>query len=225
MDRYNKQITIVSETFPRHQIREILKTPGTYVSETHVLYPADSEGAHLLSFFSIEEIAKNPQYVDWIIKDMARWIERERIEFDVIFVPNEPSVAEIAEELAWELAPCDLVLWEYQDTGRFGDKLVFGKIRPGERVLVMNGVTQQGRCVGQRLPGFVESLGGRVVGAAVFAKGTTGLVKACELKYESKFYSAVQADIPVFSENECPVCLAGGRASLRPWTTLLTRET
>lgn len=224
MHKYNEHITIVHDTLPDEVMEKIFTTPGIFFDNVHVLYPADENGSHLLRFFSLEAIAQDDIPVIFIAEAIAVWAVRRNIVFDVVFAPYAPVVKDIAKHLAWTLG-CDFAFWEYHDTGRFGDKLVEGKVQPGDRVLVFNGVTQTGRCVGQRLPSFVEGLGGTVVGAAVFAKGTNSFVRECELKYGSRFYSAIQVDIPVYSPEECPKCLAGDRNSLRPWTTLLNRET
>lgn len=216
-------ISLVSETFPRNMLERILKIPGVFEEEGHFLYPADSEGSHLLRFFTIEPIVENQLFIQWIVEDIVRWVEREKIEFGVVFAPNQPGVTDIAEEIAWVL-DARTAFWEWHETGRFGDQLDSGRITPGERVLLFNGITQQGRCVGSRLPEFVRELGGVVVAAAVFAKGTSGLVKECEAIYGSKFYSAIQVDIPVYSPGECPLCMAGDKESLRPWTILRKQE-
>jgi orotate phosphoribosyltransferase len=203
----------------------ILRNHRHFLAEGHFLYPADENGAHLLRFFTTAFLIRQLPFLDWIANDVLRWIESKGIQYDVIFAPAEQGVKNIVEDINWLSARSGRrrrrsAFWEYLPSGRFGDHLVEGKVKRGDRVLVLNGVTQTGRCVGQRLPSFVESLGGEVVGAAVFAKGTNSLVGECELKYGSKFYSAIQVDIPVFSPNECPICLRGGRASLRPWTDL-----
>jgi orotate phosphoribosyltransferase len=219
----NKEIHITSETFPPHKIDQILDATGVFHAEGHFLYPADVEGAHLLRFFSIEPIAQNKTFLRWIVEDIMQWAKREDIFYDVIFCPDQSGVVDIADEIA-RASGARIACWEYDSqTGRFGSELVEGSIHRGERVLVFNGVTQQGRCVGQRLPDFVETFGGEVVGAAVFAKGTTGLVEQTEKRYGSLFYAAIQVDIPVYASNECPRCLAGDKDSLQPWTDLLAR--
>ena len=226
MRRYNEHINVASETFPLERIDQILKTPGIFFDNCHVLYPADENGAHLTRFLSIESVAADwlngeyPSLSLWIVEDMFRWIRRERIDFDVVFAPDQPGIRDIVKALGLVLQ-CRMAFWEYHDTGRFGDVLVSGEVRPGDRVLVFNGVTQTGRCVGERLQEFVEQLGGQVVAIAVFAKGTSAGVKTAEEKYGPKFYSAIQVDIPVYNPEECPRCKTGDKDSLRPWTELL----
>lgn len=222
MRSFNEHIKVISKTFPKEQIEEILSVPKTFFDDCHVLYPADEKGAHLLRFFNIGPIRENPHhcYAEWIVNDIVKWVERERIEVNVVFAPNQPGVSTLAVALANTLET-QWALWEYLPSGRFGEDFFQNKIDLGDRVLVFNGVSQQGRCVGQRLPEFVKRFGGNVVAAAVFAKGTTGIITEVEKTYGSKFYSAIQVDIPVYEREECPKCLAGDKDSLKPWIDLV----
>lgn len=220
---FNEYVKIISKTFPKEQIEEILSTPKIFFDDCHILYPADENGAHLLKFFNIEPIGKNfpHHYTEWIADDIFKWVRRERIDVDVVFAPNQPGVFNLAIELANTL-DTPWALWEYLPNGRFGEKFWENGINLGDKVLVFNGVSQQGRCVGQRLPEFVKRFGGNVVAAAVFAKGNTGLITEVERTYGPKFYSAIQVDIPVYKSENCPKCLAGDRDSLQPWVELVS---
>ena len=104
MRSFNKHIEIISETFPKEQIEKILSTPKTFFDDCHVLYPADKNGAHLLRFFDITSII-NPHhcYVEWIADDIIGWIEREKIDIDVVFAPNQLGTSRLAINLAVEL--------------------------------------------------------------------------------------------------------------------------
>jgi len=216
-----EHVKVVSNTYPPGQIEEMLKTPGVLFDDVHILYPSDEKDLHFTRFFSIEPILADTQYRLWIVDDMFHWVKKEGIECDVVLAPNQPGVNVLADELADEMGS-RLALWEYQKIGRFGDRFVSRhgyNILPGERVLVFNGVTQQGKCVGQRLPSFAELFMGEVVAACVFAKGTTGDITATEKKYGSKFYSAIQVDIPIFTPGECPRCAEGDKALA--WTEVV----
>lgn len=216
----NKHISLVSETFPEKQMDAILGTPNTFFDNVHYLYPADEKGAHLLRFFSLDQIARKRMFVYWIVDDIVEWAQKTKIVCDVVFAPFQPGVAAIASTLAVMLSARP-AFWEYLPSGRFGERLVEGEINSGDKVLVFNGVSQQGRCIGSRLPEFVNRFQGQVVAAAVFAKGTNRLVSEAEKLYGQKFYSAIKVDIPVFTPPECPKCLGGDKATLEPWTNVL----
>lgn len=211
-------VNVVSQTIPGEQVSRMLSTPGISFRNGHFQYPVDEgdrRGNHLDTIFVIEPIAANDQFVDWIVADIKRWIDSENIDFDVIFAPAQPAVMRIVEKLA-EQTGKRTAFWEYKSTGWFGDKVVSGEIRKGDKVLVMNGVTQQGRCVGERLPSFVANLGGETVAAAVFAKGTASGVKDAENKYGPKFYSTIEVAIEVSPPATCKSCIGGNSAV--PWT-------
>lgn len=203
---------IISRTF-KVPLEEILKT-NAYKKGGHCLYPADDEGNHLENFFLIENVVKNENLVDAVTDDMALWARN--IDFDVIFAPAQHAVMKLANKLAGKLGKIT-AFWEYLPSGRFGNKLVEGDVK-GKKCIVFNGVTQQGRCVGLRLPQFVESVGGTIVAACVFAKGTTSLVEQTEKKWGSLFYSTIQVDVKVYPPKECPLC---GKEPLKKWTKLL----
>ncbi len=217
-----KSLKVTSTTMPDQQIGTILQTPGIFFGPGHYLYPAregNRSGNHLDAVFLIEPIAANEQFIDWIVSDVCRWIQKENIQFEVIFAPAQPAVQKMVHKLAAATRARE-AFWEYLPSGWFGDKLVSGEVKPGDRVLVFNAVTQQGRCVGERLPAFVEGLGGKPVAAAVFAKGTAGGVKAAEERYGPKFYASVQVTIGIETPEQCHICKKDGSAELIPWTQL-----
>jgi len=207
---------------PEDQINQILRTPGVYHTPGHFQYPVSEGGKvgnHLDSLFLIEPIVKEDQFVEWIVDDICRWIDAEKLEFDVIFAPAQMAVTFIVEKLAKRLNVRKAYL-EYTYAGWFGTELVEGEINKSDRVLLFNGITHQGRCVGERLPHFVENIGAKVVAAAVFAKSTTAGVIATEQHYGTKFYAAVQVDIKVATPQDCEQCLLESIPELTPWTKL-----
>lgn len=215
-------VKVISPTMPEDQINQILRTPGVYHAPGHYQYPVSEGGKvgnHLDSLFLIEPIVKNDQFVSWIVDDMCRWLAAEKLEFDVIFAAEQTAVTFIVEKLAKRLNVRKAYL-EYTYGGWFGTELVEGEIKKGDRVLVFNGVTLRGRCVGERLPHVVENLGGIVIAAAVFAKGTAPGVTAAEKRYGEKFYATVQVDIKVASPQDCEQCLLEAIPELTPWTKL-----
>jgi len=93
---------------------------------------------------------------------------------------------------------------------------VEGSVPVGSRALALNAVSLQGRCVGLRLPQFVQGLGGQVTAAAVFAKGTGVLVRETEDWLGDGFYSTIQVDVPIFPPSSCPMCQES-RGPPIPW--------
>jgi orotate phosphoribosyltransferase len=221
MDVLTERLAATSETFPRERLMTILREARPFHPEGHFLYPADDRGNHLQGYFLFEPIAADARFVEWIAEDVAAWVDRNRVEFDVLFAPAQPAVKTVASAIARK-AGRPAAYWEYHPSGRFGERLVEGHLDRGDRALVFNGVSHTGRCVGQRLPAFVDSLGGTGIAAAVFAKGSTPAVAEAERAFGDRFHSAIRAEIPVFAANGCPLCATSGPPA--PWTTLLGRD-
>lgn len=209
------RIVPTSPTFPASRLQEILAVAKPFDPEGHYLYPADLRGSHLQGFFAFEPIARHPRFVEAIAADIAAWTHARAGDFEVIFAPASPAVRVLADAVGAATGK-RVAYWEYLPSGRFGDRLVQGSVAPGSRVLVFNAVSLNGRCVGNRLPGFVERLGGVVVAAAVFAKGTTEQVRETERRWGDRFYSTIQADVPVYEPAACSMC-ASGRGHPIPW--------
>lgn len=200
-------IRITSPTFPRTVLDRILRETRPFTDVGHYLYPADANGNHTKGFFAIEPVTKVAGFVDAIADDVVTWADRESVDVDFVFAPAQPAVRPLAERVATRLEK-PVAFWEYLPSGRYGDHLVDGSVPGGSMALALNGVSLQGRCVGFRLPQFVESLGGTVVAAAVFAKGVADLVRQTEERLGDQFYSTLQVNVPVFPASECPVCIS-----------------
>ncbi len=214
-----------SATFPSEQLVKILGTNGAYTIG-HYEYPAPQDGKcgnHLDAVYVVEPIASNSEFVDWIVEDLVKWIDREKLEFDVILAPAQAAVKTIVSKLAKRLGKRETYL-EYFPSGWFGTKLVAGEIKQGDRVLVFNAVSQTGRCVGETLPKVAEQHGGTVSGAAVFCKGTAGGVIQAEHKYGSKLYATIQAHVGIKAPADCHQC-KDGKEALTPWTAVRDAQT
>ncbi len=211
-------MNLISPTFNREYLEEILKKADPFRPDGHYLYPADERGNHLQGFFLLDPIANQPDLVELISEDIIKWLKRNSIEFDIIFSPGQPGVKKFTDYIASNLRKKKAHL-EYLPSGRFGDKLVEGEIKPNERVLVFNAVAVQGGCIGNKLPKLVEHFKGKVVAAATFAKGITPLVQKTEQKHGDNFYATIEIQIPVYSPDTCPLCQA--EVELVPWTKLL----
>ncbi len=220
MDSLGPRLAATSQTFPRDRLETILREARPFHPDGHYLYPADDRGNHLQGYFLVEPVAANPRFVEWIADDVAAWADRQDLGFDVVFAPAQPAVKVLADAIAAKVGRT-AAYWEYHPSGRFGERLVEGRVPRGSKALVFNGVTHTGRCVGQRLPDFVERLGGASVGAAVFVKGSAQKVADTEATLGSRLYGALRAEVPVFAPDGCPLCRDGGRPV--PWTDLLRK--
>ena len=216
-DSLGDGLTAVSPTFPRERLRTILQKARPFHPRGHFLYPADERGNHLGAYFLLDPVTADRGFVDWIAEDIAAWTVRAGIEFDVLFAPAQPAVKILADAVS-RATGRPVVYWEYLPSGRFGERLVGGRLDRRSRALVFNGVSHTGRCVGQRLPEFVERLGGMRVAAAAFVKGSAPKVVEVERTLGSRFYSALRAEIPVYAAAGCPLCRTQGAPV--PWTTL-----
>src|SRR5256885_12126904 len=165
----------VSPTFPRITLDRILKEAKPSPEPGPFLYPAEENGNHTKGFFAFEPVARVPKFVDAIAEDVAKWADRTAIDVDVVFAPAQPAVRALAEAVGDRLGR-PRAYWEYMPSGRYGNHLVEGSVPRGSRALALNAVSLQGRCVGLRLPQFVQGLGGEVPPAAVLCKGGGGLL-------------------------------------------------
>ncbi len=218
MGSLGERLTAASSTFPRERLETILREARPFHLDGHYLYPADDQGNHLQGFFLLEPVASSSQFCEWIAEDVAAWVDRTNLEFDVLFAPAQPAVRVLAEAIASKTGR-PTAYWEYLPSGRFGERLVEGRVEKASRALVFNGVSHTGRCVGLRLPSFVERLGGTSVAAAAFVKGSAPRVMETEQRLGERFYSAIRAEVPVFAAKGCPLCAREGPPV--PWTTLL----
>lgn len=215
METLNDSIRLVSATFPPSTLEAIVKESRPFTERGHFLYPDDANGNHTKGFFAIEPVSRSPVFVDVIADDIVAWADRESIDIDGVFAPAQPAVRPLAEAVGERLEK-RRAYWEYLPSGRFGSQLVEGWVPRGSKLLALNGVSLQGRCVGLRLPQFVEGLGGTVGAAAVFAKGTAELVAKTEERLGRRFYSTLQVNVPVYAPDSCPVCAAGQGPPI-PW--------
>ena len=220
MDPLGERLTATSPAFPRERLQAIVREAKPFHVDGHYLYPADDRGNHLQGFFLLEPVAAHPEFVRWIAEDCVAWAEREEIEFDLFFAPARPAVKTLVEAGALR-AGRPSAYRECLPSGRFGERLVEGRVARGARALIFNGVTHTGRCFGQRLPAFVGMLGGTAVAAAVFTKGSAPKVAETEGRLGERLHSAIRAEIPIFAPPACPLC-ARGRTCV-PWTDLLRR--
>ncbi len=218
MGDLSDRLHVTSPTFHGEWLEEIQRTAEPFHPEGHYLYPADDRGNHLQGFFLLDPVVRHPAFVARIRDDVVPWAKREEIEPDVVFAPSDPPVRILGNAIAKGLGT-PAAFWEDLPSGRFGERLVEGRVERGAKALVFNGVSHTGRCVGLRLPEFVARLGGTTIAAAVFVKGIAPKVRETEERLGSRFYGTVQADVSVYAPTECPLDDPMGPPV--PWTALL----
>jgi hypothetical protein len=222
-------LTIHSSTFPQAQIEQIISVPNIY-QKGHFEYPVSlpaSPGNHLDAVFLLEPITVQHEHVVWIVDDLCRWIDNSDLKFNLIFAPAQPAVMQIVDQLAERLRIRKAYL-EYLPSGWFGEKLVYGKIEANDIALVYNGISQTGRCIGKRLPSFIEKSGGRVLAGAAFMIGTAGGIDVARSMHKNRLYSAITAPVTVQAPQDCLLCKQNQSGDVEqkpliPWTTLRDR--
>lgn len=218
--KLDQALKLISSTFKKEWLEKILERANPFRADGHYLYPADERGNHLKGFFLLDPIAEQPDLVELISEDILKWIKTRAIDFDIIFAPAQPGVKKFTDYIASKLGKKKAYL-EYLPTGRFGDKLVEGEIKPNDKVLVFNAVAVQGGCIGNKLPKLAGNFKGKVVAAATFAKGITPLIEETEKKHGNNFYATIQIPVQVYSPDTCPLCQK--EVELVPWTELLEK--
>jgi hypothetical protein len=222
-----RKLSITSTTFPDDRLAKILSTPGTYHKFGHFEYPvseAGKVGNHLDALFLIDPIAKRSDFIDWIVEDINRWLNREGIACNLIFAPAQPAVKSIVDKLA-AMRGISVAYWDYHPSGWFGDNLAAGNVQERDKVFVFNAVSHTGRCVGERLAGFVEKLGGEVNAAGVFALGTSDGATLAKQRYGTNLYTTVEVPLNLYSATNCPICVSNRESpnaemNLIPWTAV-----
>src|SRR5207247_6411427 len=136
--------------------------------------------------------------------------------------PAQPAVRPLAEAVGARLEK-PTAYWEYLPSGRFGNRLVEGSVPGGSKALALNAVSLQGRCVGLRLPQFVQGLGGQVTAAAVFAKAPrsscarrrTGWATVSTARFRSTYRSFLPLPAPC-AKNPARLRSRGASSRRRP---------
>jgi hypothetical protein len=213
----------VSNTFPGERLEQILCTPGIYFNEGHFEYPVSEigrTGNHLDAFFLIDPILRNPQFVDWIVQDISKWMSDQKIKCNLIFAPGQVTVRTVVDKLA-QVNELPVAYWLSNLNGWFENALQSGAVSAGDQALVFNAVSLTGRCIGERLPSFVQRFGAETVAAAAIAIGTTDGADNTKEKFGERLYAAIEVPLNLYAPSDCPICRSSnGARTLVPWTTV-----
>lgn len=189
-------------------IHRILRTSRSVFFDTHVEVVS---GHHTATYLRFESIARIPQLLRLIARDMADWVRQTYEKNPIVgIVATASDAAQLAEHVADLLRDrmrLRVVLTPFdRETGRIGTEIATGVIRTGEPFVVLNDVTTRGNCV-SKLGKVVTDHGGLLAGMMVFARRDSGqfpLVQ--ELTARFPFYYTADLQMPQWEPEECPLC-------------------
>lgn len=191
-------------------IHRMLRTSRSVFFGTHVEVVS---GHHTATYLRFASIARFPQLVRLIARDMADWV-RTRFQQDpvagIVATSSEARLLAdgVADLLHGEM-PVRVVLTPYNpETGKIGTEVSPGAIKAGERFLALNDVTTRGNCVG-KLGKVITDHGGVLAGMMVFARRDSGQFPLMgELTAQYPFYYTTDLDMPQWEPEACPLCEA-----------------
>src|SRR5438309_11541527 len=198
-------------------IMRVLRTSRSIFFDTHVEVVS---GHHTATYLRFESVARFPQLVRLIVRDMADWIRQTFRKNPIAGIVTPASEARlladgVASILQAEM-PVRVVLTPYSpETGKIGTEVSPGSIKPGERFLALNDVTTRGNCVG-KLRTVVTDHRGVLAGMMVFARRDSGQFPLMgELTAKHPFYYTADLDMPQWEPKACPLC--GAKKPLLSW--------
>ena len=189
-------------------ILRVLRTSQSVFFDSHVEVVS---GHHTATYLRFESIARFPELIGLLARDMAEWIRRAFQSEPITGIVATTSAAELlAEGIADQLHDTmrlRVTLTPYNcETGRIGTDITIGTIKPGERFVALNDVTTRGNCV-SKLGKVITDNGGLLAGMMVFARRDSGQFPLMEeLTTRYPFYSAADLDMPQWEPDQCPLC-------------------
>lgn len=212
--RIAEGVTLVSPTLDAERASRIIKEANPFSTGQHLAYPSDHDGpqVHLEAYFSTEAIVQFPEFASWLVEDVARWMTAKGLRPHVIFAPGTVPVRRFVEKLSRAVDARPVYL-ETKPSGRFGDTIE-GNFPADATVLTFNLTSLTGgRCIGFRLPDAAAQSGGKVIGTAAIALGTSSLNEELRRKFPDNLYIAFHVAVTNHSPD---ACLANA-PRLRPW--------
>jgi orotate phosphoribosyltransferase len=198
-------------------VHRMLRLSRSVFFDTHVEVVS---GHHTGTYLRFESIARVPQLVTLIARDMADWLRKTFEQEPVAGLVAPASDAQVLAERLIALlrpeTPLRLVLTPFnRDTGRIGTDIPPGAIRPGERFVAFNDVTTRGNCV-SKLGKVVTDHGGVLAGMMVFARRDSGQFPLmADLTARYPFYYTADLAMPQWEADRCPLC--HGKLPLLSW--------
>jgi orotate phosphoribosyltransferase len=192
----------------RRDILRILRTSRSVFFDSHVEVVS---GHHTATYLRFDSVARFPDLIKLVARDMADWIERtfqcETITGIVTTASAAKLLAEGVADMLHNRMRLRVTLTPYSDeTGRIGTDIAIGGINQGDRFLALNDVTTRGNCV-SKLGKVITDHGGLLAGMLVFARRDSGQFPLMnELLAQHPFYYTTDLDMPQWEPAECPLC-------------------
>lgn|SRR5574341_90854 len=189
-------------------ILRVLRTSQSVFFDTHVEVVS---GHHTATYLRFESIARFPQLIKLLARDMAQWISRAFQNNPITGIVATTSAAELLAEgianVLHDTMRLRVTLTPYScETGRIGTDIKIGAVKPAERFLALNDVTTRGNCV-SKLGKVITNNGGLLAGMMVFARRDSGQFPLMsELIAQHPFYYTTDLDMPQWEPAECPLC-------------------
>ena len=201
-------------------VHRILRTSRSVFFDTHIEVVS---GHHTASYLRFESIAKVPELIRLIARDMADWIRHTFKKDPIVGIVAAASEARLLADEAANLLrgemPVRVVLSPYSpETGKIGTEIIPGAIKSGERFVALNDVTTRGNCV-SKLGKVITDHQGVLAGMMVFARRDSGQFPLMsELTATYPFYYTADLDMPQWEPSACPYC--GMKMPLLLWKDL-----
>lgn len=189
-------------------ILRVLRTSRSVFFDTHVEVVS---GHHTATYLRFESVARFPELIRLLARDMAGWIRRT-FETNPItgIVATTSAVEMLAEGIADALHDTRRIrvtLTPFScETGRIGTDIKIGAIKPGEHFVALNDVTTRGNCV-SKLGKVITDNGGLLAGMMVFGRRDSGQFPLMgDLIARHPFYYTTDLDMPQWEPAQCPLC-------------------
>jgi len=189
-------------------ILRILRTSQSVFFDTHVEVVS---GHHTATYLRFESIARFPELIRLLARDMAAWVRRTCETNPITGIVATTSAAEaLAEGIAdvlHDTMRMRVTLTPFScETGRIGTDIKIGAIKPGEHFVALNDVTTRGNCV-SKLGKVITDNGGLLAGMMVFARRDSGQFPLMgNLIAQHPFYYTTDLDMPQWEPAQCPLC-------------------
>ena len=189
-------------------ILRILRTSQSVYFDTHVEVVS---GHHTATYLRFESIARFPELMRLLARDMAGWIRRTFETNPITGIVATTSAAEVLAEgiadVLHDTMRMRVTLTPFScETGRIGTDIKIGAIKPGEHFVALNDVTTRGNCV-SKLGKVITDNGGLLAGMMVFARRDSGQFPLMgNLIAQHPFYYTTDLDMPQWEPAQCPLC-------------------
>ncbi len=189
-------------------IHRLLRTSRSVYFDTHVEVVS---GHHTATFLRFESIARFPQLVTLIARDMAEWLFRtfhtNPLTGMVATSSDARVLAQRVGELLADRMPLRIVLTPFNHgTGKIGTDVAQGAVQTGDRFVSLNDVTTRGMCV-NKLGTVITDHRGQLAGMMVFARRDSGQFPLMdELTAKYPFYFSADLHMLQWEPSECPMC-------------------